>query len=96
VPRKKNAAAVALGRLGGNARAKKLSKEQLSSGGRKAALARWSKAKAESGSQDGDARLKTITAEEHKAIARKGGTASGEGTRSKTKAQAGRNNVGRH
>jgi len=43
--RKKNAAAVALGRLGGlkggKARARKLSAEQLRESARKAALARW-------------------------------------------------------
>lgn len=47
--KKKNPAAVALGRLGGlkggPARAKKLSKKQLSDSGRKAVQARWAKAK---------------------------------------------------
>lgn len=47
----KNPAAVALGRLGGlkggKARAKKLTKEQRSEAARKAALARWKKAKAD-------------------------------------------------
>ena len=46
---KKNPAAVALGKLGaskgGLARAKKLTPEQLSELGRKAALARWAKEK---------------------------------------------------
>ncbi|MDB5259653.1 MAG: hypothetical protein JWO73_861 [Candidatus Taylorbacteria bacterium] len=45
--KKKNAAAVALGRLGGlkggKARAKKLSAKELSESGRKAVLARWAK-----------------------------------------------------
>jgi hypothetical protein len=41
----KNPLWVALGRLGGKARAKKLSKKALSEQGRKAALARWAKAK---------------------------------------------------
>ena len=47
--KKKNAAAVALGRKGGlkggKARAAKLTKEQLSESGKKAARARWDKAK---------------------------------------------------
>jgi hypothetical protein len=47
--KKKNPAAVALGRLGGlkggPARAKKLSAKKLSEDGRKAAMARWAKAK---------------------------------------------------
>lgn len=47
--KKKNPAAVALGRLGGlkggPARAKKLTKKQLSDSGRKAVLARWAKEK---------------------------------------------------
>jgi hypothetical protein len=46
---KKNAAAVALGRLGGlkggKARARKLTREQRSESARKAVLARWAKAK---------------------------------------------------
>lgn len=46
-PKKKNAAAVALGRRGGlkggKARAAKLTKEQLSASARKAAKARWDK-----------------------------------------------------
>jgi hypothetical protein len=41
----KNKAAVALGRKGGKARARKLTKEQLSEQGRKAVQARWAKAK---------------------------------------------------
>jgi hypothetical protein len=45
---RKNAAAVALGRLGGlkggKARAKKLTAEQRAESARKAAVARWSKA----------------------------------------------------
>ena len=47
--RKKNAAAVALGRLGGlkggKARAAKLSARERSASARKAVLARWAKAK---------------------------------------------------
>jgi hypothetical protein len=47
--KKKNPAAVALGRLGGlkggPARAKNLTKKQLSDAGRKAVLARWKKVK---------------------------------------------------
>jgi hypothetical protein len=47
--KKKSAAAVALGRKGGlkggKARAAKLTKEQLSESGKKAARARWDKAK---------------------------------------------------
>ena len=39
--RAKNQAAAALGKLGGKARAKKLSPEELSKQGRKAALVRW-------------------------------------------------------
>jgi len=42
----KNPAAVALGRKGGLARKKKLSKEELSDQGRKAVLARWQKKRA--------------------------------------------------
>lgn len=46
-PKKKNAAAVALGRLGGlkggHARAEKLSAKELSEQGKKAAEARWGK-----------------------------------------------------
>lgn len=38
---KKNSAAVALGRKGGKARAKKLSAEELSAQGKKAAEERW-------------------------------------------------------
>jgi hypothetical protein len=41
---KKRAAAVLLGRLGGEARGKKLSKKELSEQGRKAVQARWAKA----------------------------------------------------
>jgi hypothetical protein len=40
---KKNPAAVALGKRGGIARAKKLSKRRQSEIGRRAALARWKK-----------------------------------------------------
>ena len=47
VKKKKNPAAVSLGALGGKARARKLSKEQLSKEGRKAALTRWAKEKNE-------------------------------------------------
>ena len=51
--RKKNPAAVALGRLGGlkggNVRAAKLSPERRSEIARNAVLARWKKAKASSG-----------------------------------------------
>jgi hypothetical protein len=43
--KKKNAAAVALGRRGGKKRAATLSPEQLSEQGRKAVLARWANAK---------------------------------------------------
>ena len=41
--KKKNAAAVTLGALGGKARKRKLSKKELSEQGRKAALTRWAK-----------------------------------------------------
>ena len=41
----KNAAAVALGRKGGQARAKKLTPEELSQSARKAVEARWAKQK---------------------------------------------------
>jgi hypothetical protein len=41
--KKKNPAAVSLGKRGGNARAKKLTPEQRSAGARKAVLARWAK-----------------------------------------------------
>lgn len=54
--KRKNPAAVALGRKGGKkggpARAASLSKEQLSESGRKAVMARWAKYYAEKG--DGD------------------------------------------
>jgi hypothetical protein len=43
---RKNPYAVALGRKGGKARAKRLTKQQLSEGARKAVLARWEKTKA--------------------------------------------------
>jgi len=43
---KKNPYAVALGRKGGKARAKSLTKQQRSEEARKAVLARWAKAKA--------------------------------------------------
>jgi hypothetical protein len=43
--KKKNRAAVALGRRGGKARALKLSQEELSEQGRKAIIARWTKAR---------------------------------------------------
>jgi hypothetical protein len=42
--KKKNAAAVALGKQGGIARAKKTSKKELSEIGQKGAAARWKKA----------------------------------------------------
>ena len=42
--KKKNPAAVALGKRGGLARAKKASKKRLSDIGRKGAAARWKKA----------------------------------------------------
>ena len=45
--KKKNRAAAALGRLGGKARAKKLSKSERSASAKKAALARWDRARAE-------------------------------------------------
>ena len=51
VPKKKNPAAVALGRKGGKkggpARAAKLTPQQRSEGARKAVQARWAKVKAE-------------------------------------------------
>jgi len=40
---KKNRAAASLGRLGGKARAKKLTREQRKQSARKAAQARWAK-----------------------------------------------------
>ena len=43
--KRKNPAAVALGRLGGKARARKASGKKLSEIGRKGAVARWSKGK---------------------------------------------------
>jgi hypothetical protein len=43
----KNAAAVALGRKGGQARAKKLTSEERSDSARKAVEARWAKQRAE-------------------------------------------------
>ncbi len=43
IANKKNSAAVSLGRLGGKARAKKLSKAELSEQGRHAVVARWAK-----------------------------------------------------
>lgn len=43
--KKKNAAAAALGRKGGKARAKKLSPAELSEQGRRAVRERWKKAK---------------------------------------------------
>jgi hypothetical protein len=45
--KRKNEAAAQLGRRGGKARARKLSKEELSEQGRKAVQARWKKAKQE-------------------------------------------------
>jgi general stress protein YciG len=45
---KKNRAAVSLGRKGGKARAKALTPKQASEIGKKAANARWAKAKSES------------------------------------------------
>jgi len=42
---KKNRAAASLGRLGGKARAKKLTREQRKQSARKAAQARWAKKK---------------------------------------------------
>ena len=42
--KQKNPAAVRLGRLGGKARAEKVSREKLSQIGRKGAVARWKKA----------------------------------------------------
>ena len=48
---KKNQAAAQLGKRGGRARAKKLTKEELSESARKAAQARWAKEK--KGSQNG-------------------------------------------
>jgi hypothetical protein len=42
---KKNQAAASLGKLGGNARAKKLTPEQRKASARKAAQARWAKKK---------------------------------------------------
>jgi hypothetical protein len=57
--RKKNPAAVALGRLGGRKRAAKLSAEELSEQGKRAAGVRWAKAKltGESAAGDGTADL---------------------------------------
>jgi hypothetical protein len=43
--KKKDPAAVALGKKGGKARAKKLTPEELSEQGRKAVAARWARAK---------------------------------------------------
>jgi hypothetical protein len=43
--KKKNPAAVALGRRGGKKRAEKLSEKELSEQGRNAVLARWANAK---------------------------------------------------
>jgi hypothetical protein len=43
--KKKNPAAIALGSLGGKARAKKRSNEELSKWGKKAAATRWKKAR---------------------------------------------------
>jgi hypothetical protein len=45
MPRKKDRAAVALGRKGGKATAKKLTAEERTASARKAAEARWVKAK---------------------------------------------------
>jgi hypothetical protein len=59
VARKKNPNAVALGRLGGKARAQNLSEEELSAIGRKA------------GKLGGKARLKKLTPEQRSAIAKK-------------------------
>ncbi|MGH9771768.1 MAG: hypothetical protein ACRD4Q_08740 [Candidatus Acidiferrales bacterium] len=44
--KKKNSAAVSLGRRGGKKRAETLTIEELSEQGRKAAMARWAKTKA--------------------------------------------------
>jgi hypothetical protein len=48
---KKNPSAVKLGKLGGEARAEKLSREELSEQGRNAVLARWAKAGAENATE---------------------------------------------
>jgi hypothetical protein len=45
MPKKKNEAAAALGRLGGKALAKKLTAQQRKESARKAAQARWAKKK---------------------------------------------------
>ena len=45
--RKKQLTASEMGRLGGKARARRLSKEQMSESNRKAAQARWAKKKAQ-------------------------------------------------
>jgi hypothetical protein len=50
--RKKNAAAVALGRLGGKKRAATLPPEELSLQGKRAAAARWAKSKSTVGSSE--------------------------------------------
>jgi hypothetical protein len=47
--KRKNPAAVALGRRGGKKRAEVLSEKELSEQGRKAVLARWKKAKKKAG-----------------------------------------------
>jgi hypothetical protein len=51
VAKKKNPAAVSLGRKGGQTRAKKLTKEELSEQGRKAIQARWEKYRTKQGRQ---------------------------------------------
>ena len=65
--KKKNEAAVALGALGGKARAKKLTDEERSEAARKAVKARWGK----------------TTAEERSEYARKIGKASGKARKKK-------------
>jgi len=59
VAKKKNPAAVALGRKGGKTRARKLTKEELSEQGRKAIQARWERYRAQQDQQKQD-RQKSI------------------------------------
>jgi hypothetical protein len=54
VAKKKNPAAVALGRKGGKARAKKLTPEEMSEQNRKAVQARWEKYRAKQDQQKQD------------------------------------------
>ena len=76
---KKNSAAVQLGRRGGKKRAENLSSEELSAQGRKAVMARWARAAANSPEQRSEiarkAAAKSAEVRSKKAAAKKKATA---------------------